>query len=147
MTKLAPEWVRTSDPVIRSPASYHWTTAPAPFCATSVTKIVFLQDQFLRLVPVPKTHFFDSCPCLRPPFWFLPVPKTPLFWVVPVPKTPPFWMCRGTPPPIYYESAPPPPPRGSRCQNITFSKDCRTTRPINQGTQYSKIGHGNMCQL
>ena len=29
MTKLAPEWVRTSDPVIRSPAHYRWTTAPA----------------------------------------------------------------------------------------------------------------------
>ena len=29
MTKLAPEWVRTSDPVIRSPARYRWTTAPA----------------------------------------------------------------------------------------------------------------------
>ena len=29
MTKLAPEWVRTSDPVIRSPACYRWTTAPA----------------------------------------------------------------------------------------------------------------------
>ena len=28
MTKL--EWVRTSDPVIRSPARYRWTTAPAP---------------------------------------------------------------------------------------------------------------------
>ena len=33
MTKLAPEWVRTSDPVIRSPARYRWTTAPAfRFC-------------------------------------------------------------------------------------------------------------------
>ena len=31
MTKLAPEWVRTSDPVIRSPARYCWTTAPALF--------------------------------------------------------------------------------------------------------------------
>ena len=31
MTKLAPEWVRTSDPVIRSPARYRWTTAPAVF--------------------------------------------------------------------------------------------------------------------
>ena len=31
MTKLAPEWVRTSDPVIRSPARYRWTTAPARF--------------------------------------------------------------------------------------------------------------------
>ena len=29
MTKLAPEWVRTSDPVIRSPVRYRWTTAPA----------------------------------------------------------------------------------------------------------------------
>ena len=31
MTKLAPEWVRTSDPVIRSPARYRWTTAPAMY--------------------------------------------------------------------------------------------------------------------
>ena len=30
MTKLAPEWVRTSDPLIRSPACYRWTTAPPP---------------------------------------------------------------------------------------------------------------------
>ena len=29
MTKLAPEWVRTSDPVIRTPARYRWTMAPA----------------------------------------------------------------------------------------------------------------------
>ena len=29
MTKIAPEWVRTSDPVIRSPARYCWTTSPA----------------------------------------------------------------------------------------------------------------------
>ena len=28
MMKLAPEWVQTSDPVIRSPACYRWTTAP-----------------------------------------------------------------------------------------------------------------------
>ena len=32
MTKLAPEWVRTCDPVIRSPARYRWTTAPALTC-------------------------------------------------------------------------------------------------------------------
>ena len=31
MMKLAPEWVRTSDPVIRSPARYRWTTAPPPY--------------------------------------------------------------------------------------------------------------------
>ena len=29
MTKLAPEWVGSSDPVIRSPARYRWTTTPA----------------------------------------------------------------------------------------------------------------------
>ena len=29
MMKLAPEWVRTSDPVIRSPARNRWTTTPA----------------------------------------------------------------------------------------------------------------------
>ena len=29
ITKLAPECVRSSDPVIRSPARYRWTTAPA----------------------------------------------------------------------------------------------------------------------
>ena len=29
MTKLAPEWVRTSDPVIRSPVCYRWIMAPA----------------------------------------------------------------------------------------------------------------------
>ena len=29
MTKLAPEWVRTNDPLIRSPARYRWTAAPA----------------------------------------------------------------------------------------------------------------------
>ena len=31
MTKLAPEWVRTNDPVIRSPARYRWATAPAAY--------------------------------------------------------------------------------------------------------------------
>ena len=37
MTKLAPEWIRNSDPVIRSPARYRWTTAPAStiFCNES----------------------------------------------------------------------------------------------------------------
>ena len=29
MTKLAPEWVRPRDPVIRSPVRYRWTTTPA----------------------------------------------------------------------------------------------------------------------
>ena len=38
MTKLAPEWVRTSDPVIRSPACYCWTTARA----LSISRLVVL---------------------------------------------------------------------------------------------------------
>ena len=29
LMKHAPEWVRTSNPVIRSPARYRWITAPA----------------------------------------------------------------------------------------------------------------------
>ena len=41
MTKLAPEWVRTSDPVIRSPARYCWTTAPAVDEGKEV-RVVFL---------------------------------------------------------------------------------------------------------
>ena len=39
MTKLAPEWVRTSDPVIRSPARYRWTTAPA--CVSRENQYLF----------------------------------------------------------------------------------------------------------
>ena len=48
MTKLAPEWVRTSDPVIRSPARYCWTTAPACYTEevqsqeTGLTRPVFV---------------------------------------------------------------------------------------------------------
>ena len=40
MTKLAPEWVRTSDPVIRSPARYHWTTAAHPFAFLRIGELV-----------------------------------------------------------------------------------------------------------
>ena len=39
MTKLAPDWVRTSDPVIRSPARYRWTMAPAdPYCGSNAQR-------------------------------------------------------------------------------------------------------------
>ena len=38
MTKLAPEWVRTSDPVIRSPARYRWTTAPACYAVINASE-------------------------------------------------------------------------------------------------------------
>ena len=40
MTKLAPEWVRTSDPVIRSPARYRWTTAPALASSWGLSAII-----------------------------------------------------------------------------------------------------------
>ena len=40
MTKLAPEWVGTSDPVIRSPARYRWTTAPASGKSTEDYKVI-----------------------------------------------------------------------------------------------------------
>ena len=40
MTKLAPEWVRTSDPVIRSPARYRWTTAPAVHPVVQACKLI-----------------------------------------------------------------------------------------------------------
>ena len=40
MTKLAPEWVRTSDPVIRSPARYRWTTAPAQVRRWNERKVI-----------------------------------------------------------------------------------------------------------
>ena len=83
----------------------------------------FLQDQFLRpplfrVVPVPKTPFFDSCPCLRPPPPFVgggvcPCLRPPFLGLCPC-LIPPFSMCRGTPPPVYIESAPPPLPPGSR---------------------------------
>ena len=43
MTKLAPEWVRTSDPVIRSPARYRWTTAPARVTARHVYESAVLR--------------------------------------------------------------------------------------------------------
>ena len=44
MTKLAPEWVRTSDPVIRSPVHYRWTTAPAP--RKIMNGISYFQENF-----------------------------------------------------------------------------------------------------
>ena len=40
MTKLAPEWVRTCNPVIRSPARYRWTTAPARSALQSVLTLL-----------------------------------------------------------------------------------------------------------
>ena len=44
MTKLAPEWVGTSHPVIRSPARYRWTTAPTR-CKTGNGDYMYLAAQ------------------------------------------------------------------------------------------------------
>ena len=38
MTTLAPEWVQTRDSVIRSPARYRWTTAPADIFGSEYPK-------------------------------------------------------------------------------------------------------------
>ena len=56
MTKLAPEWVRTSDPVIRSPARYRWTTAPARFEREATLKVccpkVILVEPSMKLYTI-----------------------------------------------------------------------------------------------
>ena len=49
MTKLAPEWVRTSDPVIRSPARYRWTTAPYT-ASTSIYRFTSYCREKMHLV-------------------------------------------------------------------------------------------------
>ena len=48
MTKLAPEWVRTSDPVIRSPARYRRTTAPAPHPFRTPTTLCTTNNQYIH---------------------------------------------------------------------------------------------------
>ena len=59
MTKFAPEWVRTSDPVIRSPACYRWTTAPAShtlwfwqICMEFVMQFLDLAVQLIQIESV-----------------------------------------------------------------------------------------------
>ena len=51
MTKLAPEWVRTSDPVIRSPARYRWTTAPASPEEDDIIEVSHIYPYKLRTKP------------------------------------------------------------------------------------------------
>ena len=48
MTKLAPEWVQTSDPVIRSPARYHRTTAPAS--KIMKTAMIYIYSRYIAIV-------------------------------------------------------------------------------------------------
>ena len=48
MTKLSPEWVRTSYPVIRSPARYRWTRRPP--AATSRNSLWLVELLIVRLL-------------------------------------------------------------------------------------------------
>ena len=63
MTKLAPEWVRTSDPVIRSPARYRWTTAPATHTMSVImSSVIFEHDNNMCLAIgiMGKLNIIDS---------------------------------------------------------------------------------------
>ena len=68
MTKLAPEWVRTSDPVIRSPGRYCWTTAPA--CVVIREKQVKLptHNQNISAILI-KTSFPNRSICCMTGLW------------------------------------------------------------------------------
>ena len=56
MTKLAPEWVQTSDPVIRSPARYRWTKAPTPLTSHDA-KTVHHGDWIVLIRYFHQEHF------------------------------------------------------------------------------------------
>ena len=58
LTKLAPEWVRTSDPVIRSQARYRWTTAPAGLCMKDIIIYIYILMNIgvIRTAPGPYFH-------------------------------------------------------------------------------------------
>ena len=58
MTELAPEWVRASDPVIRSPARYRWTMAPAFIGLCNI-------EYFSDLISVPPYNVMCVCKCLN----------------------------------------------------------------------------------
>ena len=77
MMKLAPEWVRTSNPVIRSPARYRWTTAPAPWWY--VVRGLF-PEGFMRLDGlIEKTRAANIIMFALPPHtthWLNPLDKT-----------------------------------------------------------------------
>ena len=67
MTKLAPEWVRTSDPVIRSPVRYRWTTAPARECSLvyhmyNDIKLTIIIARFVVMwYSMPPIHVYIYC--------------------------------------------------------------------------------------
>ena len=73
MTKLAPEWVRTSDPVIRSPARYRWTTAPASVSEEDAASPDPSADSAEGCFSCGGlTHTTDQCRTLDESFPFLP---------------------------------------------------------------------------
>ena len=47
MTKLAPEWVRTSDPVIRSPVCYRWIMAPAHTLMWNTSHSYYIMNEYV----------------------------------------------------------------------------------------------------
>ena len=57
MTKLAHEWVGTSDPVIRSLARYRWTTAPTPHINTIQAYFVTVVTHVIALDAGQLTYF------------------------------------------------------------------------------------------
>ena len=60
MMKLGPEWFRTSDPVIRRPERYRWTTAPAHKCFKRKTSRDSLFMSVMRLKHVHAMNH-DRC--------------------------------------------------------------------------------------
>ena len=63
MTKLAPEWVRTSDPLIRSPARYRWTKAPAGCSGETICTVVCDYDENYVYAGINATsqEVFSTC--------------------------------------------------------------------------------------
>ena len=77
MTKLAPEWVRTSDPVIRSPARYCWTTAPASVGdgTNPLSETIRMSNSSINLRYL---YILMSMPRYRSPSWLARPPAGPL---------------------------------------------------------------------
>ena len=73
MTKLAPEWVRTNDPVIRSPARYRWTPAvPTPVKVLETSPMARGGRPEMKCFSCGKTgHGANRCPTLDVTFPFI----------------------------------------------------------------------------
>ena len=80
MTKLVPKWVRTSDPVIRSPSRYRWTTAPSYL---SLCTTIYMYLTLFRLNHPYFAVFALNCPhftiCVTfTPYMYYSVETAPL---------------------------------------------------------------------